>query len=46
MTIKTVSPDTLELIAFDSGAPIHIGAHEADVTIDGTMYVARLDGAA
>ena len=46
MTIKTVTPDQLELLAFESGATIHIGAHEADVTIDDTMYVARLGGAA
>lgn len=46
MTIRTVTAEQLEVLAFDSGAPIHLGAHEADVTIGDTMYVARLDGAA
>ena len=46
MTIKTVTADQLEALAFESGATIHIGAHEADVTNGDTMYVARLGGAA
>ena len=46
MTIKTVTADQLELLAFESGATIHIGAHEADVTIGDVHYVARLGGAA
>lgn len=46
MTFRTVSMDRLEELAYESGEPIHVGAHEADCTVDGVMYVARLDGAA
>lgn len=42
MTFRTVTPDELQAIAFESGAPIHLGAHEADCTVAGVMYVARL----
>ena len=45
MTIKTVTADQLELLAFESGATIHIGAHEADVTIGDVHYVARIEAA-
>ena len=45
MTIKTVTADQLEALAFESGAPIHIGAHEADVTIGDVHYVARIEAA-
>lgn len=43
MTIRTVTPDELEALAFDSGQPIHLGRHEADLTIGDTMFVARLE---
>lgn len=46
MTIRTVTQDELERLAFEARATIHIGAHEADVTIDDVHYVARLGGAA
>lgn len=47
MTVRTVTADELEAIAFEHpGTEIHVGRHEADITIDGCMYVARLDGAA
>ena len=42
MTVRTISPEALAQIAFDSGQPIHFGAHEADVTVDGVMFVCRL----
>ena len=44
MTIKTVSVDTLAQIAFESGNVIHMGRHEADVQVDGVLYVARIGG--
>ena len=47
MTFHTVTADELEAIAFDHpGTEIHVGRHEADITVDGVMYVARLGGAA
>ena len=44
MTIRTVTPDELEAIAFESGNVIHLGRHEADVRVGDTLYVARIGG--
>lgn len=46
MTIRTVTPDELEAIAYESGNVVHIGRHEADVRVGDVLFVARLDGAA
>ena len=44
MTFRTVTADELEALAFDHpGTEIHVGRHEADITIDGCMYVARIE---
>ena len=45
MTIRTVTQDELERLAFEARATIHIGAHEADVTIGDVHYVARIEAA-
>ncbi len=45
MTVQTVTADELEVLAFEHpGTEIHVGKHEADITIDGRMYVARIEG--
>lgn len=46
MTFHSVSRDELEAIAHANQATIHVGAHEADVTVAGVMYVARIGRAA
>ena len=40
--VLTVTADQLEAIAFAADRPIHLGAHEADVEVEGVLYVARI----